>query len=141
MVRNRKELSVEVKEAIVSLYYSGIRQTEISRRLSIPRTTITGVIDRFRKRGNVENIQRVGAPAKLSRHDTRAILHSAKINRKRSLSDISLVFNQHREATVSKRTFQRKLYSEGYHRRVVRKRIKIREVNRKNRLNWCHREL
>ena len=53
----------------------------------IPRTTITGVIDRFRKRGNVENIQRLGAPAKLSRRDTRAILHSAKINRKRSLSD------------------------------------------------------
>ena len=44
MVRNRKELSVDVKEAIVSLYYSGIRQAEISGRLSIPRTTITGVM-------------------------------------------------------------------------------------------------
>ena len=137
MVRNRKELSVDVKEAILSLYYSRIRQAEISRRLSIPRTTITGVIDRFRKRGNVENIQRLGAPAKLSRRDILAILRSAKINRKRSLSDITSVFNQHREATVSKRIVQRKLYSEGYHRRVVMKRIRIREVNRKSRLSWC----
>ena len=93
--------------------------------------------DRFRKRGNVENIQRLGAPAKLSRRDNCAILRSAKINRKRSLSDITSVFNHDREATVWKRTVQRKLYSEGYHRRVVRKRIRIREVNRKNRLNWC----
>ena len=85
MVRNRKELSVDVREALVSLYYSGIRQVEISRRLNIPRTTITGVIKRFRRRGNVENIQRLGAPSKFSRRDTREILRSVKINRKISL--------------------------------------------------------
>ena len=132
-----KQKSVDVKEATVSLYYSGIRQVEISRRLNIPRTTITGVIKRFRRRGTVENIQRLGAPSKLSRRDTREILRSVKINRKRGLSDITAIFNKHKDSTVSKRTIQRKLYSEGYHRRVVRKRIRIREVNRKNRINWC----
>ena len=115
----------------------GIRQVEISRRLNIPRTTITGVIKRFRRRVNVQNIQRLSAPSKLSRCNTRGILRSVKINRKRSLSDITAVFNHSKDSTVSKRTIQRKLYSEGYHRRVVRKRIRIREVNRKNRINWC----
>ena len=137
MVRNRKELNADFKEAVVSLYYSGIRQAEISRRLGIPRTTISSVIDRFRKRGNVGNIQRKVAPAKLSRRDSRTIWRTVKINKKWSLSDITALFNQHRDSSVSKRTIQRQLYSEGYHRRVVRKRIRIREVNRKNRIYWC----
>ena len=104
-----KQKSVDVKEATVSLYYSGIRQVEISRRLNIPRTTITGVIKRFRRRGTVENIQRLGAPSKLSRRDTREILRSVKINRKRRLSDITAIFNKNKDSTVSKRTIQRKL--------------------------------
>ena len=95
------------------------------------------MIDIFWKRGNVENIQRKVAPAKLSRRDSRPILRTVKVNRKRSLSDITALFNQHRDSSVSKRTIQRKLYSEGYHRRVVRKRIRIREVNKKNRIYWC----
>ena len=47
------------------------------------------------------------------------------------------VFNQVRTSSVSKRTVQRKHYSEGFHLRVIRKRIRIREANRKNRLAWC----
>lgn len=38
---------------------------------------------------------------------------------------------------VSQRTAQRCLYRQGYHRRVVRKKVRVREVNRKKRLNWC----
>ena len=40
MVKYRKELSTDTKEAIISLYNSGIKQSEISRRLSIAKTTI-----------------------------------------------------------------------------------------------------
>jgi DNA-directed RNA polymerase specialized sigma24 family protein len=60
MATSRKELSNDVKEVIVSLFLSGLKQQVTSRRLEIPRTTISSVIDRFRKRGNVENIPRKG---------------------------------------------------------------------------------
>ena len=60
-----------------------------------------------------------------------------KENRKRSLSDVTAFFNQNRESVVSKRTVQRTLYKHGYFRKVVRKRIRIREVNRNARLFWC----
>ena len=36
MVKNRKDLSTDTKEAIISLYNSGIKQSEISRTLSMP---------------------------------------------------------------------------------------------------------
>jgi len=74
MVKPRNELSVCTKEAIVKLNNSGVSQGEISRRLAIPRTTITDVLKRFRNRGSVENTDRSGAPSKLSRRDTRGLL-------------------------------------------------------------------
>jgi len=44
MVKYRKELSTDTKEAIISLYNSGIKQSEISRRLSIAKTTISDIL-------------------------------------------------------------------------------------------------
>jgi len=137
MVKYRKELSTDTKEAIISLYNSGIKQSEISRRLSIPKTTISDILKRFKQRGSVENKSRNGTPRKLTDRDTRGLVRLVRDNRKKSMNEITNVFNQVSTSSVSKRTVQRKLYSEGYHRRVIRKRIRIREANRKNRLAWC----
>jgi hypothetical protein len=50
-------------------------------------------------------------------------------------------FNENRETQVSKRTVQRSLYQEGYNRRVVKKKVRIREVNRKKRVKWAREKL
>ena len=71
MAAPRKELSKNVTEVVIPLYLSGLKQGEISRRLKIPRTTITSVIDRFRKRGRVDNIPRKGKQPKFDDRDTR----------------------------------------------------------------------
>ena len=85
----------------------------------------------------MKNKSRNGAPRKLTDRDTRGLIRLVKDNRRKSLNEITNVFNQVRTSSVSKRSVQRKLYSKGYHRRVIRKRIRIRETNRKNRLAWC----
>jgi len=85
----------------------------------------------------VENKSRNGAPRKLTDRDTRGLIRLVRDNRRKSLNEITNVFNQVRTSSVSKRTVQRKLESEGYHRRVIRKRIRIRQANRKNQLAWC----
>jgi len=84
----------------------------------------------------VENKSRNGAPRTLTYSDTRGLLRLVRDNRRKSLK-ITNVFNQVRTSSVSKRTVQRNLHSESYHRRVIRKRIRIREANRKNRFAWC----
>ena len=137
MVKYRKELSTDTKEAIISLYNSGIKQSEISRRLSIAKTTISDILKRFKQRGSVENKSRNGAQWKLTDRDTRGLIRLVRDNRRKNLNEITNVFNQVRTSSASKRTVQRKLYSEGYHRRVIRKRIRIRKANRKIRLAWC----
>ena len=42
-----------------------------------------------------------------------------KENRKRSLTDVTALFNRNRESAVSKRTVQRTLYKQEYFRRIV----------------------
>jgi hypothetical protein len=39
------------------------------------------------------------------------------------------------------RTVQRSLYQEGYNRRVVKKKVRIREVNRKKHVKWAREKL
>ena len=72
----------DMKTAVVSLYYSHKWQSEISRRLGIPQTTITGIINRYHSRNSVENLPRCGAPGKLSEQDSRTLLRLVKQNRK-----------------------------------------------------------
>lgn len=67
MATVRKELSTtDVKEVNNSLYFSGLKQSELARRLLIPRSTTTFVVNRYRKRGSVENIPRIGKQTKLN---------------------------------------------------------------------------
>jgi hypothetical protein len=42
---------------------------------------------------------------------------------------------------VSKGTVQHSLYQEGYNKRVVKKKVRIREVNRKKRVKWSREKL
>ena len=52
-----------------------------------------------------------------------------------TLNDATTRFNEQREGQVSKRIAQRALYQERYNRRVFKKKVRIREVNRKKREN------
>ena len=69
--------------------------------------------------------------------DYRKLERLLKANRRDSLSDITSKFNELRDRRVSKRTVQYHLNKHGFNRKVSRKRVMIREVNRKKRLSCC----
>ena len=137
MAEKRKELSPDVKNIIVSMRNEGYTLQHIADTLNIRRGTVSDVIVRFKKRGSTENKPRSGRPRILDPRDERSLVRLARSNRKTPLGDLTNKFNQHRPARVSQRTAQRCLYRQGYHRRVVKKKVRVREVNRKKRLNWC----
>ena len=60
-----------------------------------------------------------------------------KTNRRSLLSDITTKFNEGRPDPVSKRTIQHNLHKHNYRRSVVKKKLVIKDVNRKKRLAWC----
>ena len=69
--------------------------------------------------------------------DTRKLLRLDKNNRSLPLQDITRKFNENREDVVSSVTVRRCLYRKNFHRRVVRKHIRIREANVRGRLAWA----
>jgi len=69
--------------------------------------------------------------------DYRQLERLVKVNRRDSLSDITSSFNENRNKKVPRRIVQYLLWKRGFHRRVARKRVIVKCVNRKKRLAWC----
>ena len=64
-----------------------------------------------------------------------------KTNRRQTLKDVTARFNQRTGCNVSSRIVCRRLFREGYKRRVVSNKITISQVNRQRRVGCCHRKL
>ena len=104
--------------------------------LGVTRSTIGIFKKRVERRGSTENIPRPGRTPSVTARDYRKLERLVKTNRRESLQDITDRFNENRQQK-DKRTVQLHLHKNGFVRRVAKKKVVIREVNRKKRLSWC----
>jgi hypothetical protein len=103
--------------------------------------TIQKFLKQMRERGNIENLTRSGGRRKTTPQVDRILFRSVKTNRRKTLKDGTARFNQRTGCNVSSRTVCRRLFWEGYNRRVVSKKITISQVNRQRRVGFCCRKL
>ena len=136
MGRKGKELSNDVKKVVWSLLERGDSIGKVSDILGIPPTTISSVKKRIEARGSVENIRRSGRPPKVSDRHYRRLERLVKTNRRESLIEITNKFNENIDQPVAKRTVQLHLHKHGFSRRVSKKKVVVKESNRKKRLAW-----
>lgn len=137
MGRKSKELSEDRKQLVVDLKREGHRNCEIVKLLHIPESTIRSIWKKYNSTGNVENIPRVGRPRKVTRRGEVRLLRTVKKNRGKVLREITNDFNEGGVVRVHPKTIQRYLHKNKIFRRVVRKKMVVREVNKKKRLSWC----
>ena len=137
MSRKGAELSTETKELIFTLSESVQNKAELSRMLNIPRTTITSVLSKYRRTGTVETLTRSSRKRNFTNRDRNALRRLVKSNRRLTLQDITAKLNECKTKTFSQKTVQREFYSEEYKRRLAKKKMVVREVNRKKRVKWC----
>ena len=69
--------------------------------------------------------------------DFRKLERLVKVIERETLSDITLKFNENNVNPVARRTLQYHLHQNRFKRTVQRKKMAIKEVNRKKRLSWC----
>jgi hypothetical protein len=103
--------------------------------------TIQKFLKQMRERGNIENLTWSGGRRKTTPQVDRILFRSVKTNRRKTLKDATARFNQRTGCNVSSRTVCRRLFWEGYNRRVVSKKITISQVNRQRRVGFCCRKL
>ena len=137
MSRKGAELSTEMKELIITLSESVQNKAELSRMLNIPRTTLTSVLSNYRRTGTVETLKRSGRKRSFTNRDRNALKRLVKSNRWLTLQDITANPNECKTKTFSQKTVQRVLHLKGCKRRLVKKKMVVREVNRKKRVKWC----
>ena len=112
-------------------------KVELSRMLNILRTTITSILSKYRRTGTVETLTRSGRKRSFTNRDRNALKRLVKSNRRLILQDITAKLNECKTKTFSQKTVQRVLHSEGYKGRLAKKKMVVREANRKKRVKWC----
>ena len=127
MGRKGPEISPEVRKLAVDLHQNGHRLCEISKLLHLSYMTVSNIVKRFLQSGSVENKARSGRPKVGTDRDYHKLERLVKVNS----SDITSKFNEARDRRISKRTVQHHLNKHGFNRRVSKKHVVIREVNRK----------
>ena len=93
-------------------------------------------LERFKSCRSVEKRQR-----KTDDREDRRLICFVKINPRKTLQDLRSVFNAQTPTKISQTTVKLQLKSDGYRRRVVKKKIVISKQNRVRRRAWCHGKL
>lgn len=131
MGKIRSELSIDVRELIVESYKINKNKSELSKILGIPRTTIASVVKKFEESGCIENRSGRG------RRRLFTIRDENKQGRRQTLSDITNVVNEGKDRAFCQKTIERKIKSLGYKRRAAKKKVVVREVNKKKKVKCC----
>ena len=85
----------------------------------------------------METLTRSGRKRSFTNRDRNALKRLVKSNRRLTVQDITAKLNECKTKTFSQKTVQRVLHSEGYKRRLAKKKMVVREANRKKRVKWC----
>lgn len=126
-----------VKNMIVGMFRSGYSRRKIGMMLKIPKSTVIDIVNKFCTCGSVENRPRSGRPKLVNLRDYRSLERIVKNNRRDSLTDVTIKYNEQSNVSTSKRTLQRHLSQHGYTRCVSRKKLVVKQSNRTKRLAWC----
>jgi transposase len=141
MGRKGKDLTVETKERICDLIKDGLQFSEVAKLLNLHPETVRQVHKRFCDRKTVENNKRSGRPIVFTKRCMTALSRIVKQNRLATISEICAEFFASTSVRVCEKTIKRKLHILGYSKRVPAKKVVIREVNRKKRLQYCRGKL
>uniref|UniRef100_A0AAQ4NUB9 Transposase Tc1-like domain-containing protein n=1 Tax=Gasterosteus aculeatus aculeatus TaxID=481459 RepID=A0AAQ4NUB9_GASAC len=115
-----KELSVDLRDRIVSRHRSGEGYRKISAALKVPMSTVASIIRKWKKFGTTRTLPRVGHPAKLSDRGRRALVRDVTRNPMVTLTELqrcSMKRGEHSRRTTISAAF----HTSGLFGRVARR--------------------
>uniref|UniRef100_A0A674A8J2 Zinc finger protein 250-like n=1 Tax=Salmo trutta TaxID=8032 RepID=A0A674A8J2_SALTR len=132
-----KELSVELRDRIVSRHRSGEGYQKISAALKVPKNTVASIILKWKKFGTTKTLPRAGRPTKLSR---RALVREVTKNpmvtlTKLQSSSVEMV------VLLEGSPISAALHQSGHYGRVARRKPLLSKRNMTARLEFAKRHL
>lgn len=132
-----KNLSPDVQKALKRGYEQGMTQVELANQFDIPRTTVSGVLNRIRRNGDVLTKKSPGRPRITSRLVDRNILRLSRSNPRLTAVDITRTLAGEGGPNASIRTVRRRLQAAGLHGRRPVKKPLLSLKNRKARVKFA----
>src|SRR5271167_1016838 len=102
---NRRYISDVVKGQIIALHDNRTKPVEISRRVNVPATTVSGFIERYTEREDHKSRPHLGGPQKTTVEEDQLLLDIAQTNTRLSYTQV----REQANSTLSIRTIQRRL--------------------------------
>ncbi|MCJ8735102.1 hypothetical protein PDJAM_G00242950 [Pangasius djambal] len=134
-----KELSVDLRDRIVSRHRSGEGYRKISAALKVPMSTVASIICKWKKFGTTRTLPRVGRPAKLSDRGRRALVREVTKNLMVTLTELQH-FSVERGEPSRRKTISAALHQSGLYGRVARRKPLL-SKRRLARLEFAKRHL
>lgn len=135
-----KYFSTDLKNKIVELYKSGYKQIQISKNLNILKGTVSKIIRKFNKTGNVSTAFKSGRPRDLCNRTMKVMKRISMGDPRKTSTDISREMGE-RGISVSARTVRRRLDDMGLFGRVAVKKPLISKKNRMARFKFAQDHL
>ncbi|GFV74523.1 transposable element Tcb1 transposase [Trichonephila clavipes] len=132
-----KEFTEFDRGSIVGCNLCGKSVPEIADILQKPKSTVSDVIGKWKRRGSETAEKRTDRPKILGGRSRRTLKRVVKQNRKSLLVEISQEFPSSSGISVGSRTVRRELKSLGFHGRAAAHKPNITPQKAKHRLHWC----
>ena len=110
---------------------------DISTQLGIPTSTVNDTIKRYKETGSAIPKKRPGRPKMLTQRDTRVLQRIIRTDRFSPIGDITNKLNSRLETTLHHNTVRKYLHNEDISSYTARKKPRLTEKHKKNRLKWC----
>lgn len=137
--------SVAVRDLVISAWEdkeNGEQSSSaLSRRFNLPRTTIQGIIKRYKESGTVADKKGRGRKSALTVRETREIVRKVKLNPFLSAPKLQKIIEDDFEKVVSSQTVRNYIHREGLRARTPRKKPFISKTNKKKRLQFARKHV
>ncbi|KAK6311050.1 hypothetical protein J4Q44_G00191050, partial [Coregonus suidteri] len=135
-----KELSVELRDRIVSSHRSGEGYQKMSAALQVPKNTVASIILKWKKFGTTKTLPRAGRPAKLSNRGRRALVLEVNKNPMVSLTELQSS-SVEMEEPFRGTTISATLHQSGVYGRAARRKPLLSKRHMTARLEFAKRHL
>ena len=125
-----------VREAICKMFQNGIKVSKIARNLSMSRTTVSNIVQKFKKTRESSKQKSQGRKQKLSIRQQQILGRMISANRKVPKQKILNEFNSGSDVKISMSDFERYSKKFGFRRRVLGKKQVLARKHRLARLSW-----
>ncbi|GFX29106.1 transposable element Tc1 transposase [Trichonephila clavipes] len=137
MPARRKELSKDLKDAIIKLYKESKSQRQIVKIIGKSPATVQKIIEKFQAEGNTLNKPRTGRSPISTDRERRIIVGNVKKKPKISAPKLTDKMKNNFAKSCNPETIRRVLRKAGYHGRNMRRKPFVSKVNRKKRIDFA----